>query len=73
MHNIVRLEALLTDAETVLREQQQQLEAKPDSFFWQGLVTSSRAHIEELTRELTVEKQHIVKEFADFDRQFPKV
>lgn len=57
MYNIARIEELRASAEAVLKEQEQQLAAKPDSLFRRGLVMSSRAHLEELTRQLVQEKQ----------------
>lgn len=57
MYNIARIEELRVNAEAVLREQEQQLMAKPDSLFRRGLVMSSRARIDELTSQLVQEKQ----------------
>ena len=56
MYSIARIEHLKDAAQQVLAEQEADLREKPGSFYRQMLVDSSRAQIEELTRQLVDEK-----------------
>ncbi|WP_373514237.1 hypothetical protein [Persicitalea sp.] len=57
MFSISRITHLLTLSQTVLAEQESRLAEKPTSRFRQMLVYSTRARIDELTRELVEEKE----------------